>query len=1744
MKKSTKLLSVLLAVVMIFSSLSVMASAYQAYDDSQEAVYTSNDTGLATLLTDEQRASWFCDLVNSLLAQVNIYQSVPVIGTIDFRNLDAVCDSIDNLKGWIGFAGIGFDLGIFEDLNYDGVTSSVSISNAVNMLNVLIQFVDNNVGVFGDLIGGELSFGILAGAIPVDLNTINPYLKNLDSTLKGLIYGLGARKLTNGIGDDPAWPNDPLWDDLGTKPTLDSIVQDLIIDLLTTPRHTESITDPSQNLICTNPTAYGATAAMIHSEPAVDSAGNPVLDDDGNQVTWYYIYGTQDSSGNWKFTESTTLQEADKNYISHWAVGSSLLKNFDTSVVDFNGKSLYELVGSLLPWAYDTFGAPNLDGQLRATLMQFCGAYNKAETNTAITDQLKAKVKAYQNTHDANGANGAAIISDQFDATVGEAGNYNFQYISLSGADINTMPDDLYYVVQWGDGWEFYHVDFSGITGEGLNMFQMINWEYQAPSWAEIMPTGHDATTTSSLRNITDAIGKILEHAVNDLTWTYDSASEDNAHFEDNIMGLVRRVLKLAPNLIYGKNDAYKAESIDSQTDEQLLTVLGADIMEWLMPALVLPEDVSCLEELIVYGLREFIAEILPEYKWEDQIAAATTDADYLNIALDMGTSIGVYYLRNVMALGTKTDGNGNTSVDDISAYLAPSADCAAGWQAKLNYVVDQVIAMWLPDLSAKVVSRNSTVFSGTDGMLKLTCIFNTLFPGILSLISGCEGNGFAVDLAVVKDLIAGLLNLEVEPIAAKLYRNDTGYGNKSVYNAVVNLLIDLTTGIGFDDSNDYANLVSNLNTALAQTAPLDYLVTNANLKVAAKNLLWSITDTNTRDLWVQNLLLLLMQLTGQMDDMSLQGIAQSVDQNVYRGSATATVTPSVMLDTSGLKSVFYTTGYRTGTFTQDAAYSGVLQKYEILDVEGNVVNTVDGINATLAPNQAYTGTTITCPAADDMALYTLKTYVVVTMPDGSQVNDGEPMVTTTNFMTTSKSGGDDDEAATIRATQRVCNFYLWNIYIDENTSLDYAATLNMKMENTYDSTIGGARMFYINGYGANNVAADGSITVSGATTGAAQWKVTTTNGTVTTYNHTDGAVPFYWRWNDLYGGTEITKQSTQECQQWLVDTKNFSRASYEAEDITVLEFTSSNYKLYYYNSAFTKGTESMTVSPSPYIVIYNTYGLQAAIQSALNANRVKEDYTADSWATYVNALKAAIAEFYMTKTASTFITDHTTGGVSDYKTCYENLKAAIEGLVPVADTETQATDYTAEEKAVLATLKSTLDAQADKTNLNNKNYIMYRWLKYYNEYAWLNNIYNGSVIPSGVAQNDLSGVPSDNAVISSVIAAAPADKQAAINLMVVAPTADETAAAARARADFLANLPTIDVSSIQVDMKQMAQYETRLIARTPTTNYLALAYNSTPDQTSAAEAAKYTAESWAKYYNAKQNAYNVALNGAATPAEIHEARYDLLVAYKGLIPVGTDVDLTALEDVMTFVDTIFANPDLFQPTEASGLATLDEALALVLAEAGVKVTVDDDTYYVGGGDTGAAWLDEAGLRTAIEAQDEVDRVVKEIKEVLANIESTIMMVPDESVAGNTTEVQHGGEYIVDGINPGTINSAEALLALVTTNAPAGYTANLAVNASAANGFGTGTKVVLTVAEVPSLVFTHTVMVYGDVNGDGAIDAFDAALINQNIAGATTLTGDFATAAQAVVDDGVINLSDYSAVAAYTIGEGAIAQTR
>ena len=102
MKKSTKLLSVILAVVMIFSTMSVMAFAakteYQTSDNLTALDAYSPDVAV-TRLSTEERMSVVFDFLDVTLAAANINMG-EVINTaglrlvIDLRSVNALCGSL------------------------------------------------------------------------------------------------------------------------------------------------------------------------------------------------------------------------------------------------------------------------------------------------------------------------------------------------------------------------------------------------------------------------------------------------------------------------------------------------------------------------------------------------------------------------------------------------------------------------------------------------------------------------------------------------------------------------------------------------------------------------------------------------------------------------------------------------------------------------------------------------------------------------------------------------------------------------------------------------------------------------------------------------------------------------------------------------------------------------------------------------------------------------------------------------------------------------------------------------------------------------------------------------------------------------------------------------------------------------------------------------------------------------------------------------------------------------------------------------------------------------------------------------------------------------------------------------------------------------------------------------------------------------------------------------------------------
>ena len=106
MKKSTKLLSVILAVVMIFSTMSVMAFAAKTnYRSGEEltALDAYSPDGAVTRLSTEERMSVVFDFLDVTLAAANINMGeVFSVGSlklnIDLRSVNALCGTIDSAQ--------------------------------------------------------------------------------------------------------------------------------------------------------------------------------------------------------------------------------------------------------------------------------------------------------------------------------------------------------------------------------------------------------------------------------------------------------------------------------------------------------------------------------------------------------------------------------------------------------------------------------------------------------------------------------------------------------------------------------------------------------------------------------------------------------------------------------------------------------------------------------------------------------------------------------------------------------------------------------------------------------------------------------------------------------------------------------------------------------------------------------------------------------------------------------------------------------------------------------------------------------------------------------------------------------------------------------------------------------------------------------------------------------------------------------------------------------------------------------------------------------------------------------------------------------------------------------------------------------------------------------------------------------------------------------------------------------------
>ncbi len=234
LSKSKKLLSMLLAMVMVFSTFVIGAQAgYEPYKDSAIKEYDSIDKPIFTV---DQLATIALDAIDGMLADLDETSiKIPVINvSIEYSSVDNALNSLQKIYNggvWNTVKSIAGDVGkrlSFAALNTDPKGNFAANGKRretdpdVEVLYSVLAFLNDNSDLLADYGYGRLDLGpTLTGLLG---DSIAEYL-NAPLLIRTLVYDLAYDD------DDPNYVDyEDLPDD--KKPTIDAMLQIVVNDLL------------------------------------------------------------------------------------------------------------------------------------------------------------------------------------------------------------------------------------------------------------------------------------------------------------------------------------------------------------------------------------------------------------------------------------------------------------------------------------------------------------------------------------------------------------------------------------------------------------------------------------------------------------------------------------------------------------------------------------------------------------------------------------------------------------------------------------------------------------------------------------------------------------------------------------------------------------------------------------------------------------------------------------------------------------------------------------------------------------------------------------------------------------------------------------------------------------------------------------------------------------------------------------------------------------------------------------------------------------------------------------------------------------------------------------------------------------------------------------------------------------------------------------------------------------------------
>lgn len=1718
MKKSTKLLSVILAVVMIFSTMSVMAFAakteYQT-SDNLTALDAYSPDGAVTRLSTEERMSVVFDFLDVTLAAANINMG-DVINkaglhlVIDLRSVNALCGTIDSAQALLNNGLVKLVkglLGIVKDANLKNWPSGMTRENhaQLDIVNGIATLLKDNAGLVKKVINdGKLDVGIIGNF--VDISGVNKYLADLPGMLKGLVYPVFAR-----VDDDMTLINTYST----TTENPDTLIKNVLINAMSKPQsYTSYKEDASGNCISNHIALPSAEAGLRdYYVKGSDSKGAYIEVFEYDTAKKTYIsqdekyYKTEETDMEGKGTGVYVYTNAAGENVKYYVKDSYFLPSLATSgkvseIFNLDSNTLVSALYQVAPYVFKDLAPVVLNGSVKMLLAQWFGAEKtelfggKASEATAVLAKLPPDVKAFYSKA------AGAYNWEWSDFTIGSDGNGYYRLVSKDGLTETWLKFDM----------------------STANSFaKLINWNYTISGdfVNEFMPTAANggsvtasaAGYTTVLAALNDFVGKAIDTMLSDtakaaINWT----KGDNSNLVPNLRKALQYVAAYNPEYLFGTGyetvyAGYYDTVVDkSASDQDVVTALGAIGVKALMPQIILPSAAELkgqnVTALLACVIRELATQFVPTYNYDALIYAdynsktlvkGKNSGYWLDVIFTMGTDIGMKYLSKLADLGSdKADGYKFAASKTYK--LADFEKNTRAWEDTIDWIIDWALTSdnewcWKVQKLINTDGLDLDLATAQDPWVKLDKIIRDVLP-VEKIINETAADGKTfLETVLREDIIDRLLNLDVSKLLGT--NSVTGIFNipanstlrtEAMYPAVFRIVRELLNKVFGKVCGNTALIADSYNS-------LDAILQKSAIADLAEKLVVGIAYAVK---------------SGGLLDVALPIV------NFFLGwttNAQSYAEPKLTIDKGALNYVQLTNGQMNTTLKVTNASAGMLLKHGdtydhpyMLTLKSVTVNGEEMLKNGATELSPYESTDVALKATVPTdSLVKVTAVYSFTFKDGTAYNGD---ITSTTFEYATNDTADTVGSAWDSGEQKAT--YL---------AIDY---VKMKGATTTDCLVTNPSAL---------ASAISNIAVTWTNTRDIDCKFTkgSISGFDANYFESSGQTEAlvnktflkYVKDDDSYTGNIVTVNPLRLKSDVDAETVP-SGATYALGNQAVTV-----------SGSYRNRTKTLDMSaPLGTLYYYNSTNIKKAVDSEFKANRDSSKYPAEAWKTYWTALTAA-AKFAYGPFKKANI-----GNYSD-----ANLTAAITALeTAVKALDTASTTPTSGSATVTpAPIEAALKAAGD---INYQNFDLYAYWAYEKAMKAGNAIidaYKGPVAP----EKYIDGSSLSEAEITAIANKANATYKSAIVASMKAPSTE----AQNAYMDAVKAYKAPSYSELEVlnSAKNIDWYASFLKSAAVTTQKQFLDKEIKAAKAQGYKEADYTAGSYARYTKALAAAEALNANANALQSEVFDVKYELEIAQRALMPKSASAleagAYTELEAVIAQAKSIFTDNSAytFDASKADGL-TETEAYAKLVSVLGYEYTDEKGNtanLYSGSAENYAA--NDRFYSNVVAAQ--IDAVITNLKNAMAPFVCKYVAVPTTAGSNEGVSVTESASLIT-GVTPGSLATADDVLARVTAKDSSATTLNVAANA--AGLYGTGATATLSLKSSGAPVAIYTVVIYGDVNGDGVVDGFDASSMDLAINNKAALTGAYKTAGGLAT--GKVDLANYGLVVDAAYGGAAIAQ--